>query len=67
MTPTLQQARITAMRDNEVIALVVLPSGEVLAFSEPLELPAHVEADDTLAAAVVGLTAQINLIMLRNL
>lgn len=55
------------MRDNEIVALVFLPSGEVRAFSEPLEMfsPCASEENSEFFAAVVGLTAQINLTLLR--
>lgn len=65
MLPTFQQAKITAMRDNEIVALVFLPSGEVRCFSEPLDMPSPCAHEDSFAVAAVGLTAQINLCLLR--
>lgn len=66
MLPSVHQTKVSAMRDNEIVALVFLPSGEVRIFNEPIDLPSACAPDrnDEFCAAVVGLTAQINLTLL---
>lgn len=65
MVPSVQQAKVTAMRDNEIVALVFFPSGEVRCFSEPVEMPSPCSPEDAFSVAAVGLTAQINLSLLK--
>ena len=59
MSPSVAQAKQLAQRDNELVALVFTPTGEVLTFSEPVEDGVLTSHDYFLA--IVGLTAQINL------
>ena len=64
MSPSVNQARQLAQRDNELVALVFTPSGEVLTFSEPIEADGVISNMDYFVA-IVGLTAQINLGLFR--